>query len=123
VTLTNVKLTVPGGHPASDADVVPPEGLLRYRPREYGTRPAYGFWLRHVTGVTFVNTEVQFDKADGRPAFALDDGTNVSWTQARAERSTGPYDARVSNTAGYRVDGATTAGDPLRVKVVNSTPS
>jgi hypothetical protein len=33
-TFTNVKLSVPGGHPASDADVVPPEGLLLYRPRE-----------------------------------------------------------------------------------------
>jgi polygalacturonase len=123
VTFTNVKLTVPGGHPVSDADVVPPEGLLLYRPREYGTRPAYGFWLRHVSGITFVNTDVEYDKADGRPAFAVDNGTSVTINGARVERSTGPYDVRVSNTAGFGVSGQTTGGDPLRVKVVNSTPS
>jgi hypothetical protein len=71
----------------------------------------------------FVNTDVRYDQADGRPAFAVDNGTNVTISGATVERSTGPYDARVSNTGGYRVDGATTAGDPLRLKVVNSTPS
>jgi hypothetical protein len=53
ITLGNVKLTVPGGHPASDADRVPGEYLTTYPPRDYGTRPSYGFWTRHATGIAF----------------------------------------------------------------------
>jgi hypothetical protein len=123
VTLTNVRLTVPGNHPASDASVVPPENLVFYRPREFGTRPAYGFWMRHVARVTFVNTDVQFDRADGRPAFATDDGKRVQWVDSRAERSTGTFDARFTNTNGYGLTRTTTTtGAPLRIRSVNSTP-
>jgi polygalacturonase len=123
VSLTNVKLTVPGGHPASDATVVPPENLVFYRPREFGTRPAYGFWMRHVARITFTNTDVQFVSADGRPAFATDNGERVEWLDSRAERSTGTFDARFTNTNGYGLQRTTTTtGQPLRIRSVNSTP-
>jgi polygalacturonase len=117
VSFTNVKLTVPGGHKASDANAVPPEGLSLYRPREFGTRPAYGFWLRHVTGITFTNVDVEFAKSDGRPAFAVDDGQTVQWVDSRVERSTGPVDLRVNRTTGYTlVRTTTTGGQPLRIR-------
>src|SRR5262249_14782986 len=41
VRLTNVKLTVKGGHPASDANIAPPENNAKHAPSIYGTRPAY----------------------------------------------------------------------------------
>ena len=123
VSLTNVKLTVPGGHKVSDANLVPVESLTLYRPREWGTRPAYGFWLRHVSGITFTNVDVQFVKNDGRPAFAVDGGRDVRWVDSKVERSTGPADLRVTRTTGYSlVRTTTTAGQPLRVRAVNSTP-
>jgi hypothetical protein len=123
VSFTNVSLTVPGGHPAADADVVPPDRPIDYRPREFGTRPAYGFWLRHVQRIAFTNTEVRSDRADGRPAFATDNGTHVEVLGSRAERSTGPFDVRFSNTAGYSVQNSTTTtGQALRLRIVNSTP-
>ncbi len=123
VSLTNVKLTVPGGRPATDASVVPPENPVFYRPREFGTRPAYGFWMRHVARITFTNTDVQFDRADGRPAFATDDGTRVQWFDSRAERSTGSFDMRFTNTNGYGLTRTTaTTEQALRIRSVNSTP-
>jgi len=123
VTLTNVRLTVPGGHSAADANLTPAESLLLYRPREWGPRPAYGFWLRHVSGIVFTNVEVQYAKADGRPAIAVDDGKLVRWQDSRFQRSTGGYDARFTDTAGYGlVNTTSTAGDPLRIRSVNSTP-
>ncbi len=97
ITFTNVNLTVPGGHPASDANATPPEGLSLYRPREFGTRPAYGFWLRHVAAIMFRNTVVQFEKADGRPAYAVTDGKTVQWIDSKVERSTGPTDFSVNS--------------------------
>jgi polygalacturonase len=123
VSLTNVNLTVPGGHSVADGSVVPPESLVAYRPRDYGTRPAYGIWLRHVRDITMTNTTVRFDKADGRPAFNIDDGERVRWDTCAVQRSTGPVDLKVSGTNGYAVQGcATTDGQPLRVTAVNSTP-
>jgi hypothetical protein len=123
VTLTNVNLTVPGGHPASDAGIVPPENLKEHAPRIFGTRPSYGFWLRHVRSITFTNVVVQFDHADGRPAFATDDGNTVTLADCKAERSTGPTDVVFTSTSGYAVQRCTsTAGQPLRIKAVNSTP-
>src|SRR2546423_1433485 len=117
VSFTNVKLTVPGGHKASDANAVPPEGLSLYRPREFGVRPAYGFWLRHVSGITFTNVDVEFAKNDGRPAFAVDDGHDVQWVDSKVERSTGAVDLRVTKTTGWTVlRTTTTTGQALRVK-------
>jgi polygalacturonase len=120
VSFTNVKLTVPGGHKASDANAVPPEGLSLYRPREFGVRPAYGFWLRHVSGITFTNIDVEFAKADGRPAFALDDARDVQVTDSKVERSTGPLDLKATRTAGLNLVRTTTLdGQPLRASVTN----
>jgi polygalacturonase len=123
VTLTNVKLTVPGGHPASDMNAVPPENPVLYRPREFGVRPAYGFFLRHVQRVTFDHTEVRFDKADGRPAIAAEQGSTVRLLDSVAARATGTVDVRFGRITGYSVQRCVnTAGDPLRITAVDSTP-
>jgi polygalacturonase len=123
LSFTNVKLTVPGNHKAADANVVPPDRPIDYRPREFGIRPAYGFWLRHVQRVTFTNVDVQFDKADARPAFAVDDGGQVQVLGSKFERSTGSFDARFTGVDGYRVrDTASTAGQAPRIRAVDSTP-
>ena len=118
VSFTNVKLTVPGGHKASDANAVPPEGLSLYRPREFGVRPAYGFWLRHVAGITFAGVDVEFAKPDGRPAFALDDARDIQVSDSTVERSTGPLDLKAARTAGLNLVRTTTLdGQPLRASV------
>jgi polygalacturonase len=38
ITFDDVRLTVPGGHPASDANRVPPESGIAYPPRTFGVR-------------------------------------------------------------------------------------
>ncbi|OLB75873.1 MAG: hypothetical protein AUI14_20155 [Actinobacteria bacterium 13_2_20CM_2_71_6] len=125
VTLTNVKLTVHGGHPASDANVVPPENNAKHAPKIYGTRPAYGWWLRHVSGISFVGCSVTFDRDDGRPAFLTDDGVNVSLDGATMARgAASPYDVGFSHVTGYAVtNSATTTGAAPRIRATNSTPA
>jgi polygalacturonase len=124
VTFNNVDLDVPGGHPASDANRVPGEFLTTYPPRDYGTRPSYGFWLRHARGITFNDSDMSFASNDNRPAFLADDGASIVVNRTRAERGSGSaYDVGFSRIAGYALrDSTNTGGAALRVRATNSTP-
>ena len=51
----------------------------------FGVTPAYGFYVRHVRGITFDNVEVSFEKDDARPAFFLDGVKNVEFFRTNAE--------------------------------------
>ncbi|RCG25940.1 carbohydrate-binding protein [Sphaerisporangium album] len=123
ITLDNVDLTVPGGHPASEATRVPGEFLSTYPPRDYGPRPSYGYWIRHATGIT-LGGDLRFTSNDGRPAVIADDGSNIVLDGVVAQRgSSSAYDAGFSGIAGYAVRGSTnTTGGALRVRATNSTP-
>ena len=117
VTLTNVNLTVPGGDPASDASINPPEKPTTYAPRDYGTRPAYGWWLRHVGNITFQNDQVGFAKNDGRPAFLTTDGSAVKVNNVVVQSGSGsPYDVGFFSSSGSSATGKSTTGAALRVK-------
>lgn len=122
LVFNGVNLKVPGGHPASDATRVPGEFLTTYPPRDYGTRPAYGYWARHVQGLT-INGELRFDSNDNRPAVITDDGSSVNLNLVAQRGSSSPYDVGVSGISGYVVAGANTTGGALRVKATNSTPT
>jgi polygalacturonase len=119
VNITNVNLRVPGGHPASDANINPPE-TNDHQPAAQGTKPSYGWWLRHVSGITFTNSQVHFDANDNRPAFIAVDGTNITVNGFNYDRGTGsPYDFGFNGVNGFHLAGVTPAP---RVHSVNSTP-
>ncbi|MCT9930266.1 glycosyl hydrolase family 28 protein [Planotetraspora sp. A-T 1434] len=124
ITFNNVNLTVPGAHPASDATKVPGEFLTSYPPRDYGTRPSYGYWIRHATGVKVNGGTLKFSSNDDRPAIIADDASTVVVDGLTAQRgSASPYDVGVSNVTGYAVTNSqNTSGGALRVKATNSTP-
>jgi hypothetical protein len=123
VTLTNVNLTVPGGHPAADATIVPPEQDIDYTPKAYGTRPSYGFWVRHASGIRFVGCSFRVDTNDDRPTFVTDDASNTALDGVTVQRGTAsPYDVGFSGVNGYRASGSTTTGSALRIRATGSTP-
>ncbi|MBP2476819.1 hypothetical protein JOF53_005691 [Crossiella equi] len=120
IRFRDVRLTVPGGHPASDAARVPPENATEYPPRIFGTRPSYGFWIRHAKDITFTGSRFEFDRADGRPAFLAHDTAGVRIDGVAVERSTGPYDVTFQKSSGQAVTGSTTTGgQPLRTRTQN----
>lgn len=45
----------------------------------FGELPAYGFYLRHVDGITFENVRLVLKAEDFRPAFVMEDVQNVSY--------------------------------------------
>ncbi|MEV4178319.1 glycosyl hydrolase family 28 protein [Nonomuraea sp. NPDC049709] len=123
ITFTNVDLTVPGGHPASEASRNPGEFLTTYPPRDYGARPSFAYWLRHAAGVT-LNGRVGFDENDNRPAVIANDASNVILQGIALQRGSGSaYDVGFTGVNGYAVrDSADTSGGALRIRATDSTP-
>jgi polygalacturonase len=123
VVVDNVKLTVPGGGTSSEASNVPPTDD-HWQPRYLGTAPSYGWFLRHVKNITFINCQTHFSSNDDRSAVKLDNnGTNVKIDTLTAQRgSSSPYDIGFYNTSGYQVTNSTnTSGGALRVTTSGST--
>src|SRR5688572_19527314 len=86
VRLSNIRIHYNGGGTKADAERPIPENEKNYpEPSMFGVTPAYGFYVRHVRGITFDNVEVSFEKDDARPAFVLDDVKNVDFFRTNAE--------------------------------------
>jgi polygalacturonase len=116
VTFTNVNLTVPGGHAPMGTGV--PSDTGDYNPRSLGTRPAYGWYLHNVSGISFHNSSVAFDSNDGRPAFLANTGSDIKLDNFGFEKGSGsPFDIGFQNITGYCVNGS---GSP-RVSATGST--
>lgn len=122
VTFRNVDLTVPGGN-GDDATGVPSNDPNNYNPNSIGTRPAYGWYLRNVNNVRFIDSSVQFSSGDERAAVIANNSTSVFLDSFVAERSGGPRDVLFQNVSGYCARGTDTSGGALRVNQTGSTES
>jgi polygalacturonase len=123
VVCNNVQLTVPGGGTSADANNVPPTDD-HWQPRYLGTAPSYGWFLRHVKNISFVNCQTHFSSNDDRPALKCDDdGQNIKIDGLTSQRgSSSPYDIGFTNTAGYQVtNSVNTSGGALRLTTSGST--
>lgn len=74
ITLKNFDLTVTGGQSADKAQREVPEEAIKYPDAQmFGDLPSFGFYLRHVKGLTLENVRVTCAKPDGRHALVCDD--------------------------------------------------
>lgn len=80
VLLEEISITVKGGNPVEDGDNTPRElGVGQFNLRnlaedDRGSRiPAYGWYVRHVKGLTMKNCSLSFEEEDGRYAVVLED--------------------------------------------------
>jgi polygalacturonase len=80
ITLTNVQVDYPGGGTAADAQLVLPENETGGPDVfMFGMKtPSYGFYLRHVDGVTFNNCRFDVESPDARPKYKLIDALNTN---------------------------------------------
>jgi polygalacturonase len=87
IRISNVRHHMLGGLSPSDAVADPPELENAYpEPSMFGTLPAFGFFIRHASGVNMDNVEVRFDKQDTRPAFVLRDVVDADFHHNRADK-------------------------------------
>ncbi|HEX4725807.1 MAG TPA: glycosyl hydrolase family 28 protein [Pseudonocardiaceae bacterium] len=123
VTFDGVNLTLPGGHGTMSTGVPSDNG--DYNPNSIGTRPAYGFYLHDVTGISFTNSSVKFGEDDGRPAFIVNSAGPVTFDHVTAQRGgKSPFDVGFQTVKGFCVTSSTnTTGGALRVNSAGSTRS
>jgi hypothetical protein len=94
VTLSNISNTSAGGGTQADATREVPERPEKYPEcTMFGTLPSYGFYCRHVEGLTLSQIDLRTAREDLRPAIVLDDVQNVEIEGLRTRNS-----ARVSPT-------------------------
>lgn len=76
----NVAVTFTGGRDSVPAD--PPEALPNQYPESnmFGDLPAWGYFLRHVSGVTFDSCEATVARPDARPELETRDVTGMVGT-------------------------------------------
>jgi hypothetical protein len=69
----------------------------------FGVLPAYGFYIRHARGVQMANIEVGFQKEDGRPAFVVQDSSDISLDRIRAMKPAGAALLKLRGVTGVTV--------------------
>jgi hypothetical protein len=90
VRISNVQILQESGGTARDAERQPPEKEAAYpEPGMFGTMPSFGFYIRHAAGVEMHHVKVACLAADARPAFVLDDVTDIRLDHINAQPASG----------------------------------
>lgn len=88
VKLSNIHIQYRGGGTKADAAIVVPEKDKSYpEPSMFGTIPAYGFFIRHVKGLTMDNVKITYMNKEERPAFLLDDVKGIDLFRVDAQKT------------------------------------
>ncbi len=86
VTISNVKINFDGGGTFAESLVEKPELVNEYpESTMLGDLPAYGFFVRHVNGITFRDVELSYNEEEHRPAMLFNDVENLKLLNVDAE--------------------------------------
>jgi len=86
--LNNIRIYYRGGGTKEQAALAPPEKENDYpEPSMFGDIPAYGFFVRHASGIVMSDVEVSNLKDDQRPPFLLSDVKGADLRHIKAQRS------------------------------------
>jgi hypothetical protein len=123
ITFNDVHLTLPGGIGPMDPNAVPTDNG-DYNPNSLSTRPAYGFYLHNVAGITFNDASLKLAADDARPAFIANAGSGITLRGVTVQAgSDSPFDVGFQDVAGYCLTGTRTlSGGIPRISTPGSTP-
>ncbi|CAN5339010.1 glycoside hydrolase family 28 protein [soil metagenome] len=86
VEMVNTFFRPPGGTGPREAYAVPEREAMYPEPSLFGVLPAYGFYVRHASGVQMDGVTVGFMSDDTRPAFVIDDVRDIELHSIRAQK-------------------------------------
>jgi polygalacturonase len=86
VSLHDILIVSQGGGTAAQAAIQIPEVASKYpEPTMFGATPAYGFFVRHLNGLSMNNVQLKTENADARPAIILDQVNGAEFFRLKAE--------------------------------------
>jgi polygalacturonase len=87
VRFDNIRIHFKGGGKTEWATTQPAELEKAYpEPANHGPMPAYGFFIRHVNGLTMSNIHLSYDDPEIRPPFVLENVNGADFASVRAKR-------------------------------------
>jgi polygalacturonase len=90
VILHDILIVSQGGAAANQAAIQPPEDEAKYpEPSMFGPTPAYGFYVRHLHGLSMSNIQLKTENADARPAIVLEDVQAANFFRIQAQTAPG----------------------------------
>lgn len=72
----NVSITTKGGNQVESSRMEPTENDQRF-PADIGMLPAHTWYLRNVKGISFIDCNFSVEKSDGKPAFVINNISNL----------------------------------------------
>jgi polygalacturonase len=90
-----------GGVPPREAYETPEREKEYPEPSMFGMMPAYGFFIRHASGIGLHNVEVHFLSEDRRPAFVLDQVSGVTFQDVVSRKVDGVPSFVLKNVADF----------------------
>ena len=104
VSIHDVLIVSQGGGSAEQAAIQLPENEAKYpEPSMFGATPAYGFYVRHMKGLSMSNIRLKTENADARPAFYLEDVGGADFFRIQAQRSGGAAEFVLRNVEDFSV--------------------
>jgi polygalacturonase len=106
VALSNIRIFYRGGGKSGLGDGQPPERETSYpEPSMFGELPAYGFFIRHATGITLDNVAVSYLTTDMRPPFQLFDVVGARFNQVIAHHPLNVSTFVLNNVSDFTTNG------------------
>ena len=104
VSLHNINIYFKGGGTKEQASIEVPGLENGYpEPGRFGVTPAYGFFVRHVDGISFDNIHLELMSNDDRPSFVLDSVKNASFRFVNTPFRQGLENFYLKNTENVKI--------------------
>jgi polygalacturonase len=86
IHMENIHITYRGGGTSEMIELVP-QDWPEHNPNALGTRPSYGFYIRHAQGVRLKNVRTEYEREDHRPAIVVDNASKITMERLSTQRS------------------------------------
>lgn len=120
IFLEDVRITYKGGGQRELADLVPPypKEPSHYSPRHLGPRPASGFYVRHVRGLTLKNVEFAFEAEDQRPPLVVFDVDDFLLDGFKTQKPMGVETLRLESIVNFTVRNSPGLAEQTKARII-----
>jgi polygalacturonase len=95
-----------GGVPPREPFATPEREKEYPEPSMFGILPAWGFFIRHASGVELNGIDLSTLREDGRPAFVLDDVAGSTFENIKARKAAGALTFKLMNVRDTKIERA-----------------